>query len=466
MEQLLTELLIYGKWDNQAGIPAFEYGNSTVNFIGGTQQSINNSQTTYTTSSFYDVEINNASGAVIGSNNYLTIDNELTLTNGVFTTGSSKYLVINNSNASSINAYSGNSFIYGNLIRKIAVNTSTYPFPVGDGTAATNYKLLDYINNNINLSSSDDYLLVNVASITESGNNVDANLNTYEDGTLINELMESAVWTVSPLASYSSGSWGTRLYVKNVSGLSAADDNHFSALKRNNTSTYADWNTFDSSTDIPNQGSAGRIYNAGNGYAQKTGFTSFSQLAIGRGIFTLPVELLSFDAEYNGATVDINWYTASEINNDYFDLERSSDGIDFNSIARLYGAGHSSLIQEYYYEDTQPVYGVSYYRLKQVDYDGQTSYSDPVAIQITDEDLSKFWFDTDNSNINIILSKDETDAVLQITDLQGKVVYIEKLCAGQQQYIINVNANSVDKGIYIMSLKTSKAVQSKRVFIN
>jgi len=96
---------------------------------------------------------------------------------------------------------------------------------------------------------------------------------------------------------------------------------------------------------------------------------------------SLPIELLSFTAEVVEEHVKLNWVTASEINNDYFNVEHSADGINFTSISRIKGAGNSTQILSYPTIHHTPVGGVSYYRLKQTDFDGKTSYSDKKAVE-------------------------------------------------------------------------------------
>jgi hypothetical protein len=94
----------------------------------------------------------------------------------------------------------------------------------------------------------------------------------------------------------------------------------------------------------------------------------------------LPTELLSFSVEEMPENIAINWVTASEKNNDYFNVERSIDGINFTSIAKKNGAGNSTQILNYSFFDDNPFIGMSYYRLKQTDYDGATTYSNTKSV--------------------------------------------------------------------------------------
>lgn len=90
---------------------------------------------------------------------------------------------------------------------------------------------------------------------------------------------------------------------------------------------------------------------------------------------TLPIELIDFTAVPSQKTVDLNWATASELDNDYFIVERSRDGNTWLSLVKIDGAGNSSSRLNYFYQDKSPLLGFSYYRLKQVDFNGQYSYS-------------------------------------------------------------------------------------------
>src|SRR5262249_3785882 len=87
--------------------------------------------------------------------------------------------------------------------------------------------------------------------------------------------------------------------------------------------------------------------------------------------FPLPVELIAFIAERHGEKNDLDWTTASEINNDYFAVQRSSDGKSFSDCGIVQGAGNSATQTIYTFSDDRPLQSpVSYYRLKQVDFDG------------------------------------------------------------------------------------------------
>jgi len=95
----------------------------------------------------------------------------------------------------------------------------------------------------------------------------------------------------------------------------------------------------------------------------------------------LPIELISFEAKMNtNKQVDIFWATASELNNDFFTIERSSDGVNWEIVTTATGAGNSIYRIDYAAYDSRPLSGISYYRLKQTDFDGAFEYSNIVSV--------------------------------------------------------------------------------------
>ncbi|MFT4644702.1 MAG: hypothetical protein ACI8ZX_001108 [Planctomycetota bacterium] len=106
-------------------------------------------------------------------------------------------------------------------------------------------------------------------------------------------------------------------------------------------------------------------------------------------ISTLPIELLSFTGECDNQNIELEWRTASEINNDYFSIEQSIDGINWQLVAKVDGAGNSTSINNYSYIDVRQYNDISYYRLKQTDFNGEFNYSAIIAIEKCEEDLVK-----------------------------------------------------------------------------
>ncbi|HHS95665.1 MAG TPA: T9SS type A sorting domain-containing protein, partial [Phaeodactylibacter sp.] len=138
----------------------------------------------------------------------------------------------------------------------------------------------------------------------------------------------------------------------------------------------------------------------------------------------LPIELLSFKAQAQGAKVVLEWVTLSESNNDYFSVERSVDGFHFEEIAVVAGAGTSIHARHYTAFDENPFAGNNYYRLKQKDFDGRTSYSDVQVVTILGESQIYTYPNPVAKTLFVALSDFKAhQAGFEIYHLSGKGVY-------------------------------------------
>ena len=193
--------------------------------------------------------------------------------------------------------------------------------------------------------------------------------------------------------------------------------------------TVARWNGV--SWDEHTGTAAGTCSGTGAGtVATNSAISNFSPFTFGSraqgGINPLPVELLDFDAVLNNDKVDLMWVTASEINNDFFTVERSKNGIDFEALMQVDGAGTSSQTLYYNKTDVYPLNGISYYRLVQTDFNGDFTYSNVVAINNINEihEIGVFPNPVNGTMVNIELNGfNQANVQLGIQDIQGKVYY-------------------------------------------
>lgn len=156
--------------------------------------------------------------------------------------------------------------------------------------------------------------------------------------------------------------------------------------------------------------------------------TSFSDFTLGSSLplpaNPLPVELLYFNATVTGDEVLLEWSTATESDNDFFVVEKTKDGLNFEEVAKIDGAGNSSFILKYQTLDENPYPGKSYYRLQQVDFSGHFSYSD--LVQVSFESNGFTWNIYPNpvydQVVNVAFSTPSaTDIELRLVDVTGKV---------------------------------------------
>ncbi len=140
----------------------------------------------------------------------------------------------------------------------------------------------------------------------------------------------------------------------------------------------------------------------------------------------LPVELVYFRANNSRTSVDLEWQTASEFNNDFFEVQRSFDGKEFEVIGIVEGNGTTNQTMNYDFVDYSPLAGDSYYRLRQVDYNGDYEYS-PVAKVTREEETNMMLVPnpTITQNINLRLSgfHGEQKIHVKIYDVTGKLFY-------------------------------------------
>jgi hypothetical protein len=164
---------------------------------------------------------------------------------------------------------------------------------------------------------------------------------------------------------------------------------------------------------------------------------------------TQPIRLLYFKAEkIADDRVQLDWATASEENNDYFLIERSVNGKEWEAIIQKPGAGNSSQTRTYQYIDENPILGISYYRLRQVDYDGTTSTSplERIIIEANDKYL-KLALNPVSDQL-FIINNYERGTQFQVYNTHGSLVYTATIDSEQT----TMEVYSLPKGVYILKV--------------
>lgn len=168
----------------------------------------------------------------------------------------------------------------------------------------------------------------------------------------------------------------------------------------------------------------------------------------------LPVELMYFKGWQESVYNKLIWSTATERNNSFFTVERASGGDAFEPIAIIEGAGNSSNILNYSYYDNKALPGLSYYRLKQTDFDGTFSYSNIIVIKRDGLEIVNYNSLEDNTIGLTVYSGNTRDIKIQIMDLQGRVRLkdIYTVVSGTNKIILPVLDNS--SGIYVLQVQS------------
>lgn len=166
----------------------------------------------------------------------------------------------------------------------------------------------------------------------------------------------------------------------------------------------------------------------------------------------LPVELLDFTPVLNEeGTVDLHWTTTSEKNNDFFTVERSKNGIDWISINKVKGAGNSANVKKYKDKDGKPLKGVSYYRLKQTDFNGEYSYSKIKSIESHEEEMQplKVYPNPTSHQLTITGSEEELNQVIIINMIGQEMTNHIRVMEHSENSIV-LDLSKLAAGVYMV----------------
>ena len=257
-----------------------------------------------------------------------------------------------------------------------------------------------------------------------------------------------------------------------------------------NVSVTLSWNTSDCGafyiTDLPSlrvsrwngsswtdEGNGGTTGTAAAGTvitsSAVTNFSPFT-LASVSSANSLPVELISFTAIPNGRAVDLNWTTQSENNNDYFTVEKSRDAVHFEELKIVNSDGDSQTAQNYSLTDPNPWNGISYYRLKQTDHNGDFDYLDLKAVNMDlpseDYPFSIYPNPVSGKYIHFYfkeLTKQEIS--LFVTDLSGKMIYSTSILTDASGGYTADLSDKLTAGIYSVFVQIQTKQYTRKLIV-
>ena len=443
---------IGGNWTRTGASSSFTHNNKKVTFnnqlVGDQSITVNNGVTTET---YYDLDINPTSGNVI-LNGHVNALNALGFVNGKVNLNSYEFTLGTTAvNGTLSGAGAMSYFISGNaaskLIRFTTSANTNYSFPVGDNSNYTPMSVQLYAGP----MGANSQISVNV--IPNAHPNIGSSTNYL-----------SRYWQVEPsnFPTPQTG-YGVTYQWAPTDEVTAPIPANLKPYKHNPQGWIAangSGATFEIGTGTVNPGTRTITWD---------GLYSFSDFTGNGNGSPLPINLLSFDVQPVMENVAITWSTASETNNDYFTIERSQDGTSFSEFTKVDGAGNSNTILNYKVTDFTPFEGLSYYRLKQTDFDGKVEYSEIKTVQFTKPVEGQNWSVYPNpsnlNGINLITGKSANSTVsINLADLTGKIIYSKTIpvkSEGSNQFITFEN---IATGIYYLTildgshLKTIKVV--------
>ncbi len=427
------DISLTGNWNNNGTFQSFN--SNKVTFNGNSAQFMTGTSLT----TFNRLTINNTSGGVtLQTNEY--VDSLLTLTSGyVYTSNSSGLLTMNL--YSSVAGVSNSSFVNGPVAK---FGNTGFVFPVGKDA---------------------EYRPIADSALTWYGTFTaeyfhNSPYPTYDSSLhdpTINRVSDAEYWILNRAGTANAFvklSWDT--YSGGVTSLSDL--------------RVARWD----GTMWKDHGNGGTTGNTTVGTiktsALVTSFSPFTLASINAATNPLPIELLNFTVSYNGVNaVNINWETASETNNDYFTIERSSDAIHFSEINKIRGAGNSNQTIQYSTIDKQPLNGVTYYRLKQTDYNGDYKYSNTKSVLIengNDFEVTNVVSLLSENTIEItITGSSQSDLKVDLFDELGKLIYTSNFKLSETYSKIIIPSDQLSSGIYLLNITGGNKVISKKIFL-
>lgn len=168
----------------------------------------------------------------------------------------------------------------------------------------------------------------------------------------------------------------------------------------------------------------------------------------GTGVIVMPVKLLSFSGIASGRDVELNWVTATEVNNRYFTVQRSADGITFDSVGTVEGSGNSVKQIKYAYTDSDVPGTAAYYRLKQTDYDGTTSLSKIIYVILQERSEDETVSIYPNPASDQVTIKADGLTEVRIVNQQGAVLYSRSVTDAEH----TVDVSTIANGMYLVEV--------------
>lgn len=179
----------------------------------------------------------------------------------------------------------------------------------------------------------------------------------------------------------------------------------------------------------------------------------------------LPVELVKFDAIQKEHAVHLEWITASEVNNDYFTVERGTDGITFEPLLRVKGAGTVSHELHYEADDIHPLDGISYYRLRQTDFDGTTGFSETVAVNRKPKGNGfRLQPNPAEEAVSVYISGNPgNESKIRLIDMSGRTLYDRTVIHQAAEQTVNLDLRTFPAGVYSIQLDNGLELSSSRL---
>jgi hypothetical protein len=427
---------IGGDWTRTGSTSSFVHNSKKVIFD---RQSAGNQTitvgSTVTEEVFYDLEVSLLSGNLqLGTSSNATVRNAFSFVSGKMNLNGANTLAIGTSTANgTISGFDNTKYVIGGTgnIKRFTNSNATYVYPLGDGS---NYNPFE-----LTLTNGGQAGAFVTGKITSG-----AHPNLGSATKYVNKY-----WTIEPSGLAASPVYNV-LYTYSTGDIMGAAGTLYPTKYSS-----LGWISSPGSLAVAIDGTSANHDVTGKTFTW-SGLTTFSEFtAVGDGD-PLPVELLNFNATaIDNKHVYVNWTTASEINSAYFTVERSTDAVHYAAVGKVAASGNTTLTNVYDLTDYSPYQGVSYYRLRQTDFNGDFELFDPVAVNINQgfNTVMNVYPNptTDRVTVQITTSANEQGTLL-IMDMQGKTVTVEPIHLKTGINQLPLNLSKLADGNYMVSL--------------
>jgi hypothetical protein len=375
----------------------------------------------------------------------------LTLTNGIITTTSTNLLTLNASSGVSgsstyVSGGSNASHING-PIAKMTASTSHFTFPTGKSGSLTE---------------------IGIQPSSSNSNTFRAEYFRQSPYTAIGSSVKSPLDHVSYLEYW---------MMDRTSGSNSAQVTLFWTSYSGVSSSSSEWNQLriahyrsgqwhsegPGSGALPTPG-----FSFSYGYLGSDNIGSFSPFTWGslNAFNPLPVELLDLTATPVDKSIRVNWITANEHNSSHFILQRSADGIHFTDITTLQAAGESKQIRTYTYLDKQPLKGVNYYRIQQVDKDNTSSKSKIVSAEVSGQITQKFevYPNPSDGKLLYIQVPYKGEITVSLFNMAGAEIYSQRTMADGSFASVQPS-HSLATGMYVVRVTTAQGSYQQKLLV-
>jgi large repetitive protein len=199
-------------------------------------------------------------------------------------------------------------------------------------------------------------------------------------------------------------------------------------------------------------------------FTQGQDTNTFPDYLYNSSVSPLPVELTFFKGTADNGLVNLEWQTATETNNNFFEVQKSFNGIDFVQLGSVLGNGNSNQLINYNYFDKQPIEGINYYRLKQVDYNGDFEFSQVIRVSVRASKVELIVYPIPASDvINIYLTVNLGEANIQIIDMRGSIIFEEQIILDRS--VVEINVSTFPRGTYYLIVTSGDYKEEQKLII-